>query len=809
MKTYKLILTAILGCVVAHPAMSQDFYQNIENEAVNRFLDEVTYTDIDSESRIADYNGVGSERRDWPADATISLGEAAGNSLTLRVGRKSDFSDAYIVGISPFESEVRVRNLMPYTMYHYIITTLQGDTVALGHVYPRGRLRMIGVPAGGFNIRDLGGWPTSDGRMVKYGKLFRGSELNGGHVADSTSLAWLQQAGVGAEIDLRYKGENSGAGISAFGFKDSTMVEKGQPYTYLLTNNLSTQAYLLDYETFLSRMRMSLRFINMNLSQGKGVYFHCAWGIDRTGLMALMLEGLLGVGYDAMMKDYELSYFVGSNKPKSKMDEIINYIEGISGNTLQEKFNTFFVEKVRVTQAEIDYFRSQMLTEAPVTVSYSGTLPVMFISCNDSIKSKYDYVDATFFIDNMGSDDFESVGSAFEPLPMQIRGRGNWTWFGDFKKKGYKIKLGKGLPLLGMDSNKHWALLAHADGGEKAYFRNTAGFELGRLAGLPFTPHQQPIELVVNGEYQGLYFCTETVRVGKRRVNIREQADGETDPELVGGAWLVEIDNADEPEHQVMPPLDGTELTRFCVTWHSPEILSEEQYDYLYNEWVQILQSVYTDDKTSTAWEEHFDLDMLARYYMVNEMIDHVEAFLGSCYLHKDEGEQQWKMGPMWDLGHAFNDWHPKNTFIWQYKHETPDDWEPCILEELVKFPRLQQVVEDTWMDLANDLYIDIVNYLEDFTMQIAAATVNDRQRWPQYGTPDVEQTLQRCLQLLEEKRQFLVSEWGNPSVVDGIRDVSTARQGADRLYNLNGQQLSTTVTPGLYIRNGRKYLMR
>ncbi len=808
MKTYNLLVAVVAGSLFSLGATAQDVYQNIENEAANRFLNEVTYIDQASESRVAAYATVGTGRRDWPADATITLSEASADSLVLTIGLKSDFTDAWTVGVSPAVTAVSVRNLIPYTMYHYKLLTLQGDTVALGHVYPRGQLRMIGVPVGGFNIRDMGGWPTIDGRMVKYGKLFRGSELNGGHVADSISIAWLRQAGVGAEIDVRYTGENVGAGISAFGFQDSTMVNSGEPYTYLYTNNLSIVPYQFEYESFQNRMRLVFRFINMNLRQGKGVYMHCAWGVDRTGLMALLFEGLLGVGYDGLMKDYELSYFVGSSKPKSNMDNVMNYISNLNGNTWQEKFNYFFINKVKVKQEEIDFFRSQMLTEAPLTISYSGTLPVMFVSCNDSIKSKYDYVDATFFIDNMGTEGFESVGSALEPLPMQIRGRGNWTWFGPFEKKAYKIKLDEGMPLLGMGSNKHWALLAHADGGEKAYFRNTAGFELGRLAGLPFTPHQQPIEVVLNGEYKGLYFLTETVRVGKRRVNITEQDDYETDPEIVSGAWLVEIDNADEPEHQVIPSLDNTELWRFCVTWHSPEQLSEEQYNYLYNEWTEILRTVYLTDKTSTEWEEHFDLDLLVRYYLVNEMIDHVEAFLGSCYLHKDQGEQQWKMGPMWDLGHAFNEWHPKNTFIWQYKHETEDDWEPSILEELVKFPHLQQLIKNTWMNIANELYKEIVPYLEEFAVQIAAATVNDRQRWPNYGTPDVEQTLQQCLNDLEEKRQFLVSEWGNPRVVTGIQEMTTAKSTAV-LYNLNGQQLKGTTAPGLYIKDGRKYLRR
>lgn len=790
-------------------ALAQDVYVNIENKAVSRFLSEVSYT-MESASRIKDYSGLlpASEGRK-PVAAMVKVPQTEADTLTLVLSEKKDFSNPRHIGISSGEDEVKVTNLIPHAAYHYKIVTLNDDIVSQGHIFTQGQVRMIDVPVGGFNIRDMGGWPTADGRSVKYGRLFRGSELNGTYVADSSSLAMLRELGVGAEIDMRYTGENPGAGISPFGFKTEQEVASGELPTFYFMNNLNIQTYNFNYDSFTSRVRTAFRFINEHLKNGNAVYMHCIWGIDRTGLFAMMLEGLLGVEYDGLMKDYELSCFAGSGKTKSNRDDVINFFEKLEGNTLQEKINRYFIDRVKVTQEEIDFFRSEMLEDAPVSVSYSGTLPVMFISVNDSIKSKEEYVAATFFIDPMGGNNAWAVGSADEPISIDIRGRGNWTWFGPYEKKPYKIKLDKGMELMGMGSNKHWALLAHADGGIESFFRNTAGFELGRQIGLEFTPHQQPLELVINGEYQGLYFLTETVRVGNRRVDIAEQKDGETDPELVSGAWLVEIDNADEPEHQVIPPLDGTELTRFCVTWHSPETLSTPQYNYLYNEWVSILQAVYTPDKTSRLWEEHFDMEMLAKYYVVNEMIDHVEAFLGSCFMHKDQGEKRWKMGPMWDLGHAFNDWHNKDSFIWQYKHETESDWEICILEEMVKFPRMQEFIDDVWMNHADQLYSSIIPYLCVFADKIGAASVNDHQRWPKYGTGNIQASLLSCLTKLEQKRAFLVREWGDPSVVDAVTSAAVNEAFGHAIYNMQGQKVTSAKAPGLYIIDGRKYMVK
>ena len=90
-------------------------------------------------------------------------------------------------------------------------------------------------------------------------------------------------------------------------------------------------------------------------------------------------------------------------------------------------------------------------------------------------------------------------------------------------------------------------LLAEREG-RTSYYKDAGGFELSRRIGLAWTPKIQPVELILNGEYHGMYFLTEKINVDKNRVAITEQADGETDPEKITGGWLVEIDNFEVTE---------------------------------------------------------------------------------------------------------------------------------------------------------------------------------------------------------------------------------------------------------------------
>jgi len=442
-------------------------------------------------------------------------------------------------------------------------------------------------------------------------------------------------------------------------------------------------------------------------------------------------------------------------------------------------------------------------TLSAVAVTYSGTLPVIFINAVDSINSKTNYVGASFYIDPMGCEGIESVGTQEAPLPLLIRGRGNWTWWGPFEKKSYKIKLTEGLPLLGMGKNKHFALLAHADG-NLPFFRNTAAFELSRQLELSFTPSQQPVELVLNGEYMGLYFFTETVRVGQRRVNIVEQDDYETDANLITGGWLVEIDNA-EDAHQLHISVSGTNLSYWWITYHSPENLSSEQRNYLRYQMTRILATIYNGNKTETSWPSLLDLDNTTRFYLLHEMIDNIEAYLGSCYFYKDRAEEKWRFGPVWDCGSAFNSWHAKNRYIYDY-----DDWGSCIMEEIAKFPVFQKHVKELWYKNANTLYHSLSSYMQQFAEQIRVAAQHDYERWPMYGCNDVDEALRRCERIMKEKETFLVREWGKYEGYSSINAAELSIQPTDDcIYNLQGQRVIGSINKGVFIKNGKKYIQR
>lgn len=390
---------------------------------------------------------------------------------------------------------------------------------------------------------------------------------------------------------------------------------------------------------------------------------------------------------------------------------------------------------------------------AAEAVTYSGTLPVLFIATENgqAITSKEDYVKATYYLDNMGIEDIKPLGSAAEPLTMQIRGRGNYSWWG-FDKKPYRIKLDSKQALLGMDKSKHFALLAHADD-TFGFMRNIVGFQISRMIGMPWTPADAPVEVVLNGDYIGLYFLTETIRVDKDRVNIVEQPDLATAPEEITGGWLVEIDNYEDDPHITLYEKDADE-SKITFTYKTPEELSEPQKAYLTEQMTAINDAIYLPDLNDNSWEEYVDTDILARYYITQEVVDDFESFHGSCYLYKNQGDGKWMFGPVWDFGNAFT--FDKTQYIYQGRQ-----WHNTWIRQMCMHPHFMETVKEVWKEFRTTRYNEIYDYIDSYADRIKAAAVCDAERWPDYGNADVEAKAETVKNRLRQSERWLQSQWG------------------------------------------------
>ena len=437
----------------------------------------------------------------------------------------------------------------------------------------------------------------------------------------------------------------------------------------------------------------------------------------------------------------------------------------------------------------------------------SNTLPVLYINTVDEtpIVDKENYIEGSYYLDANGCGDYSSVGSVEEPLALQIKGRGNTSW--TRPKKPYRLKLDKKAALLGMPKSKHWVLLA-AYGDGLAHGRDYLSFKISEKMGMPFTPGCIPIEVVLNGDYIGMYFLSQHIRVDTDRVNITEQDNGETDPQAITGGWLLEIDNYVE-ENQIRLIDQTVNNSALRVTYHSPDSLSQEQLTYLTDLVHNVHNSVCNIDRTSTEWEQYIDIDSLARYYVIQEAIDNVYAFSGSSWFYKDRGEDTkliW--GPLWDNSSALtnrNDYPEQIDYL--YNISVRNHW----IAQIAQFPNFQKAIRPWWKKYRDEIFPTMQAEVDAYEQLVSGALASDYLRWGDSGSHNPHKKLERFMRLLTNKYNFLCSRWNDPEEATTLAEVETnGFVGTEYLINDNLAVMGATRNGNrVFVTDGQDHWMQ
>ena len=241
-----------------------------------------------------------------------------------------------------------------------------------------------------YNVRDMGGYMTQSGKRVKQGLVFRGGEITTmtsmGHyntITPAAKKAFREDMGMvgGIELDLRGASDISD-NYKANGFAEDGDIEYRQiaikSYEETFTKNGSGQTNATQ-----ARANVAAIFEILKNADQKPVYYHCFGGADRTGTVGFLLNGLLGVSYEDLVIDFELTSYSSINNEhiRNHLDghqhqydrwpALINAIKtdttgGYAWNDnalLKDNIENFLVKACSVPQATINQVRNIMLED--------------------------------------------------------------------------------------------------------------------------------------------------------------------------------------------------------------------------------------------------------------------------------------------------------------------------------------------------------------------------------------------------------------------------------------------------------------
>lgn len=329
--------------------------------------------------------------------------------------------------------------------------------------------------------------------------------------------------------------------------------------------------------------------------------------------------------------------------------------------------------------------------------------------------------------------------------PIGIETRGNSTQ--GFEKKTYSLELrdaagnDKSAALLGMGKEEDWIL--HAMVIDKSQLRIPFSFYLWQQMG-HYASNWRYVELILNGEYRGLYILTERIKRDNDRVDIAKLDEDDISGDALTGGYILRIDWLEDVQgFNSQYPSQGEEAMFFQWYYPRAERIQAEQARYIEDWMGNFEDAIFAEDYHNARGERYsdlIDLTSFADFLLINEFSKNADGYKLSSYVHKDRDSRGGLLvaGPIWDFDQTYgisevcsND----DYRGWTYRQ----DQDQC--EDLESMPLWWQrmVADSLFRDLLAERWISFRN---SFLHQDSIYAWIDRQR--DFIAPAIERNFDR-----------------------------------------------------------------
>ena len=254
-------------------------------------------------------------------------------------------------------TELTVEHLMASTVYYWYVDSIYSGFTVRSDVFTFSTAstpRTVDIE-GVSNARDIGGYITVDGFRIKQGMIYRTAKLD-----DITELGMYTLVNIlGVKTDLDLRGDKAVAVVPGLNHIATACPWYSTGSNHIWMNDYNKSEFARTVKVFAD-------------PDNYPIVFHCSLGRDRTGTLAMVLGGLLGLDENTLMMEYELSVFSywgtnGGTKYNNGLRKNIHdtyvYIDThYEGSNFAERCESFLIE-IGVTAEEIASIRSIMLEE--------------------------------------------------------------------------------------------------------------------------------------------------------------------------------------------------------------------------------------------------------------------------------------------------------------------------------------------------------------------------------------------------------------------------------------------------------------
>jgi len=323
-------------------------------------------------------------------------------------------------------------------------------------------------------------------------------------------------------------------------------------------------------------------------------------------------------------------------------------------------------------------------------------------------------------------------------IGIEIRGSSSQS----LPKKAYGLTTRKednvtnnNVSILGMPKENDWVLNSVAF--DPSLIRNYLSYDLARSIG-NYAARGEYCEVMINGEYKGLYIFMEKLKIDDDRINIVKMTNTDnTVPDLTGG-YVTKADKTTggDPVAWTMQSYSGT--TSYLHDSPKPNEITTPQSNYIRSQFTS-LQNAATAQNASiiNGYPSIIDVPSFIDYILISELASNADSYQYSTFFHKDRNGKL-RAGPIWDFdltyGNDLFHWgfDRSHTNVWQF-----DNWNNTgskFWKDLYNNPTFKCYLTKRWKELTATKgqlnYYVIADRMDQLSKLISEATMRENARW-------------------------------------------------------------------------------
>lgn len=362
---------------------------------------------------------------------------------------------------------------------------------------------------------------------------------------------------------------------------------------------------------------------------------------------------------------------------------------------------------------------------------------------------------------------------------IDIEIRGSTSQWLDKKPYGFSTKKADGttnnnISLLGMPADNDWVLNALAF--DQSLIRDFICYNIYNQMGR-YTTRTQYCELVLNGEYRGLYLLQEKLKQGSGRINVTKIKSADIlSPALTGG-YIIKADKFDDYNEvgwsmNSYTPADNY-VEYICVLPKYDEVNST-QLNYIKNVFYELEKQAKYKNAEDTGIPSVIDVPSFIDYMLVSEYTANVDAYQYSTYFHKERGGDL-RAGPIWDnnltLGNDLFQigFDRSKTYTWQFDNN--DNEGSYFWKDLFNTPKFKCYLVKRWKDLSQNgmplSYSNMINLIDSAKTIISEAAVNEQLRWNTIS--NYEDDINKIKTFADTRASWMNGQFGSTNTCDNV----------------------------------------